>query len=225
MKKPVLVALAVIPFVVGLAWVLMSNPTPKKASTAQAEGTAEVLPSTGWSTGASGKGSSGSSGFHYDRKKTAELRKAILAALQSDAQPATGASAEQPRAPKPGPETPSPPAAGSGDLTMSPYAKSIRDRMKDDLIPMAASCYKNLLAKRPDAGGKIVLEFEIIHDEKLGGVVNEAALGDAGTLADDELTTCITESLSGVYFESPPGRGKVTVKYPVELSPDEPDAD
>jgi hypothetical protein len=162
------------------------------------------------------------SGMHRDPVKSEAIRRAILRALQSDAQ--SSAPVEPPVMPG----RPQRFENGGKDVPddggMSAYAKSIQDRMREDLIPMAEGCYKNLLAKHPDAGGKVVMEFEILHDEKLGGVVNEPELGDGGTLNDREFSTCVRESLSAVYFDAPPGKGKITVKYPITLSPDEPDA-
>jgi hypothetical protein len=220
-KSPKLLALVAIPIVAALVWLMLPDAASKRRADAESSVPESASSASGWSPASARP----TSGLHYDRKKAAELRVAILAALQADAQPPPVATNAPPSAPKTPQKQLEGPAAGASEQTMSPYAKSIQSRMREDLLPMAESCYKNLLAKRPDAGGKIQLEFEIIHDDKLGGVVNEGALGDAGTLVDDELTTCITESLSGVYFEAPPGKGKVTVKYPLTLSPDEPDAD
>jgi hypothetical protein len=163
------------------------------------------------------------SGMHRDPIKSEAIRRAILLALQSDAQ--ASAPAQQPVVPSRSRPFENAGEGVSSDGGISAYAKSIRERMREDLIPMALGCYKNLLAKHPDAGGKVVMEFEILHDEKLGGVVNEPELGDGGTLNDVDFSTCVRESLSAVYFDAPPGKGKITVKYPITLSPDEPDAD
>jgi hypothetical protein len=165
------------------------------------------------------------SGVSHDPKKAKELRQAILRALSADASTAAHKNdreSESESRPGTARNQATVPEQNSSDAGMSVYAKSIQSRVREDLMPMAAGCYKNLLAKRADAGGTIVIEFEILHDESLGGVVNEPTLGDGGTLADDELSTCIRESLSNISFEAPPGKGRVTVKYPLIFSPEDP---
>jgi hypothetical protein len=161
----------------------------------------------------------------HDANKARELREAILRALAADAGPAprdnTAAPTLEGSHQRTARGTPSEDNPTDGGL--AGYAKSIQARVREDLLPMAGSCYEILLAKRADAGGTIMVEFEIIHDETLGGVVNEPLIGDGGTLRDDELSTCIRESLSNISFEAPPGKGRVTIKYPLTLAPEDPD--
>lgn len=142
-----------------------------------------------------------------DRAAHAELQKKIHEALW----------AQSGQAPRAGESTP-PNAA-----TLSPAY--IQERIRDDFKPMAVKCYEELLARTPDAGGRAVMEFTIVADEKLGGVVEDTALGDGGTLTDPGFGTCLRESLSTVSFAPPPKGGKTTVRYPFLFSPgDEPPA-
>ena len=100
----------------------------------------------------------------------------------------------------------------------------VQSRIREDFKPMAAKCYEELLSRHPDAGGTEVMEFTIVADEKLGGIVEETNLGDGGTMVDPSFSTCMRESLSTVAFAPPPKGGKTTVHYPFSFSPgdDEP---
>ena len=138
----------------------------------------------------------------------AELKKKIYGALwaESGKQPSQGDSERVP------PST----------ASLSPAY--IQERIREDFKPMAAKCYEELLSRTPDAGGKAVMEFTIVADEKLGGIVEDTVLGDGGTLVDPSFATCMRESLSTVAFAAPPKGGKTTVHYPFLFTPgdDEP---
>lgn len=99
----------------------------------------------------------------------------------------------------------------------------IQQRIREDFKPMAVKCYEDLLAKRPDAGGLAKMEFTIVADEKLGGMVEETKLGEGSTLVDPAFSTCLLESLSTVSFAPPEKGGKTTVHYPITFSPDDED--
>ena len=49
-------------------------------------------------------------------------------------------------------------------------------------------------------------------------------LGPGSTLDDPEVLTCLRESMMSVTFDAPPEGGEVTVKYPIEFSPEDDDA-
>ncbi len=105
----------------------------------------------------------------------------------------------------------------------------VRERVREDFFPMARECYGAFLDQRHDAGrtdvnGSIVMKFTIVGDEKVGGVVEEASLGDAGTLTDETLATCFRESMMSMAFRPPPRRGQVTVEYPIAFADDDDDA-
>lgn len=138
----------------------------------------------------------------------AELKKKIYGALWT----------ESGRSPSPSEREQVPPSTAK----LSP--EYIQSRIREDFKPMATKCYEELLSRTPDAGGTAVMEFTIVADEKLGGIVEETVLGDAGTLVDPAFSTCMRESLGTVAFNPPPKGGKTTVHYPFSFSPgpDEP---
>ncbi len=104
-------------------------------------------------------------------------------------------------------------------------ADYLRQRVKEDFLPMAKGCYNELLARAPKAAGKIVVKMKIVGDEKVGGIVEDATIDrDAGTLPDEKLETCFRESMMSMAFAPPPHGGSVTVIYPFTLAGSDPDA-
>ncbi len=100
--------------------------------------------------------------------------------------------------------------------------KYIQDVVRSDYFPMAAKCYEELLTRHPDAGGTVTLDFKILGDESVGGVVDELEVHAADSVADERLTTCIRESMLSLAFRPPPDDGWVTITYPIVFAPDEP---
>ncbi len=98
----------------------------------------------------------------------------------------------------------------------------LRERIREDFVPMARQCYEQLLGRRPDASGRALTEFVIIGDERLGGVVDEVSVQpDDGGLADEGFATCLRESMYTVAFRPPPGRGSLRVRYPFIFRPED----
>ncbi len=102
--------------------------------------------------------------------------------------------------------------------------KYIQARVREDLFPLALDCYTDALKRNPKLAGKLVVSFRIIGDRKVGGVVDEAKLVDGTSIDDREMQTCVRESMMSVSFDAPPHDGEVTVVYPIEFAPDEPDS-
>lgn len=147
-----------------------------------------------------------------DRALRDRIREAIVRAWSADA----GA----PRAAGGGEAAPLaiPPHAGTLD------ARFIRERVREDFLPMASACYDLLLQRRPAGEGRVTMEFEIVADANLGGLVEDARfVGDAGAadsgVWEGEFLTCMRESMMTVAFLRPEGDGRVTVRYPFRLSP------
>ncbi len=104
----------------------------------------------------------------------------------------------------------------------------IRSRIQDDLVPMATTCYDQLLTRSPGARGEMAMEFTIVGAPGVGGVVEEAELdcGAAreGPLTEPDFARCIRESLMTVSFQPPDERGRIRVRYPLRFAPEAPDA-
>lgn len=112
---------------------------------------------------------------------------------------------------------------GSGNQVNEALGRYVQDRVTKDFFPMAASCYQELLATRPGAAGKVVLDVTIVGDRSVGGVVDAVDVDADSTLKDEQLVVCLRESMFGTPFEPPPtGQEKVTFTFPIELSGDPP---
>jgi hypothetical protein len=106
---------------------------------------------------------------------------------------------------------------GRDAATISP--EYIRERVREDFFPLARECYEAALEAQPKLAGKLVISFVIVGDDEIGGVVDSAELTEGNTIVDEELVTCMLESMLSMSFEAPSGGGSVTVTYPFLLSP------
>lgn len=94
----------------------------------------------------------------------------------------------------------------------------LQKAVREQYIPVAKSCYDELLSRLPQAAGKVVLYFSIVGDQETGGVVDHVETQDGTTFDDPEFLLCMRESLYSTLFDPPP-YGETTVEYPLELSP------
>ncbi|MFO0740294.1 MAG: AgmX/PglI C-terminal domain-containing protein [Labilithrix sp.] len=223
MKAKNLAILVVVMLVVGFAiiGVLVREDRKARAAAARDSGSNLVVET---STGVMPPGPltppiSDASSPLADRKKRDELRRKILEAwAKGEKGPEVAAEAKQGRFEE------HPNADGWG---IEP--KYIQSSFREQMFPMAQACYQDFLARKPDAGGRLVLSFKIVADENLGGVVEEWDDHDAGMVSewtgDAKMETCVRESLMTVTFPPPAKGGVLTVIYPVVLEPGDDDDD
>jgi hypothetical protein len=115
-------------------------------------------------------------------------------------------------------------APSIGGVRLDP--NDIQKVVREDFFPLARQSYDAARAKDPALGGTIELELSILGDPSIGGVVNDATLGDKTTIDDAAMQqTCMRESMTSVTFDAPPRGGEVTVVYSIVFSPDEPGGD
>jgi hypothetical protein len=102
----------------------------------------------------------------------------------------------------------------------------IRERIRDDLLPLARSCYDQLIERTPDAGNfRVVMAFRIVGDEHIGGIIDDASfLSDAGA-GDATFEECMRGSTMSLAFRPPPHSGTLTVHYPLTFTRDTPDGE
>ncbi|MEO7113223.1 MAG: AgmX/PglI C-terminal domain-containing protein [Polyangiaceae bacterium] len=126
------------------------------------------------------------------------------------------------------PTSEAPVKSGSGDYPVMPHGEGASDpalrdyihqKIKDDYLPLAKSCYENALVKTPDLSGRLVMKFKIVGDKRVGGVVDSVETDPETTMHDDPFLQCVQESMMAVSFDAPPNDGSVTVKYPLIFSP------
>jgi hypothetical protein len=113
-----------------------------------------------------------------------------------------------------------PSGAGSGAGTSNLTATYLQQRIRDDFYPLAVACYEAALVQEPKLRGKIVVDFMIVGDVSVGGIVDQAKMNGATDIQNPELRECMLQSMLSMVFEAPESGGWVTVTYPFELSPD-----
>jgi len=109
---------------------------------------------------------------------------------------------------------------GTGNQAQKALSDYVARLMSEQFLPLATECYEALLSAQPQAAGTVTLEFSVLGDPVVGGVVVDVTLGKETTLADETFRTCMTESMYAVVFDAPPGKDStVSVKQSFELSP------
>ncbi len=139
---------------------------------------------------------------------------------------AASATAKAPPREAPSQAPPARAAASDEDRPKGHYdPKYIQKHVREDIFPLLRECYEEALSRRPKLGGKLILTFTIAGDPSVGGIVEEADFAEESSIQDEEMRTCVRESLMTLTFEKPPeGGGYVTVRYPIEFSADDEDA-
>jgi hypothetical protein len=148
----------------------------------------------------------------HDPVKREEMRTRLLQALAEARR-----EADEEKAHPAAPGDPPPASRGNREPNdLKELGAFVSQAIKEDFIPMARACSRELASRKPDAGGSTRVAFKLLGDKKIGGVVDEAHIErDKSTLADDEFETCIRESMYGVYFDPPPFGGEATLNFDV----------
>lgn len=110
-----------------------------------------------------------------------------------------------------------PRAAPMGSLSK----EYIRDTVAEDVVPLVRECYDNLLEKDPEIAGRMVMQFAIMGDESVGGIVDEMEFAEESEIQDEDFRECVSESMMSTVFEPPEEGGKVIVKYPFVFTTDD----
>lgn len=98
----------------------------------------------------------------------------------------------------------------------------IQARIREDFFPLARECYEAALERDATLAGRLVMSFNIVGDDDVGGIVESAETTEDSTLVDKELLYCMRESMLSMSFEAPANGGTVSVVYPFVFSPDGP---
>lgn len=92
----------------------------------------------------------------------------------------------------------------------------------EELMPLAAECEALARATRPDLTGMLVLDFEILADEELGGVVEAVVPGQLNEVDDPTLLECMRESILSITLPAPPQGGRDAISLSIPLDPPAP---
>ena len=98
----------------------------------------------------------------------------------------------------------------------------IRERVREDLIPLALECYTSALEDDEELAGKLVFQFRIVGEPDVGGIVDDAQIAPESDIQHAELQECMRESLMSMSFDPPENGGAMDVTYPFEFSPEGP---
>lgn len=111
------------------------------------------------------------------------------------------------------------PAAGASAGEVSELDKGYIRTQLAALLPLIKECYENALITQPTLAGKLVVDFTIIAEPDVGGLVSESAINDAhSTIADAPLRECVQETMYAAHFPAPLDGGEVRVTYPFEFA-------
>jgi TonB family protein len=101
-----------------------------------------------------------------------------------------------------------PAQAGGGTLDKDAIRKVVRAHIEE-----IRHCYNEGLLRKPELGGKLMVDFEIA----ASGAVSSSTIAES-TLGDATVETCIAGAVKSWKFPQPQG-GSVQVSYPFELQP------
>jgi hypothetical protein len=145
------------------------------------------------------------SGTIVDRKRRDEVRAKLLPALGAirwELDPHTGFSVP----------------AGVGP-TRNLTKDYIEERIHNDFFPLARACYESALVRLPGLRGRLAIDFLILGDAKVGGIVEQAKIDETSEITDPEFATCMRESMLSMVFDAPENDGWVSVTYPIVFAP------
>lgn len=120
----------------------------------------------------------------------------------------------------------SPAPAGATDLERTPtkteakLAQSYIMNAIEEMKPLLLECYTAALEDDPGLGeGKMLVEFEVVGDHELGGVIAESRiLEERSELVAPGLNECLRESMYALELPEPEGRGRLKVTYPFQFT-------
>lgn len=98
----------------------------------------------------------------------------------------------------------------------------LRAVIMEDIVPVAQECYQQELEDDPEMEGKVKLEFTVLADQEIGGVVEDASVMDDGTTIESEdLRECLAQATMAIELDPPErGSGRMTVQYAIVMTPD-----
>jgi hypothetical protein len=89
------------------------------------------------------------------------------------------------------------------------------------LLPLLKECYDNALVAQPALSGKLMVDFTIVAEPGIGGLVSESSIKDAdSTITDAAMRECVQETMYAAQFPAPLDGGEVRVTYPFAFAAD-----
>jgi hypothetical protein len=109
---------------------------------------------------------------------------------------------------------------GTGNQADKPLGRYTNALIQDEFFPMARGCVEDFNARssRP-VRGSLVLAAVVVGDPSVGGVVDSVNITPGSSLQDEELMTCMRESMLAMEFGAPPeGAPQVDFSLPISFS-------
>ena len=125
----------------------------------------------------------------------------------------------------PAPDRPDEPehAGGSGGIKDRSDGKlsNLIGTINEDLMPLADECYEQARETDPDLTGMLDLDFQVIADEDIGGLVDAVDLGQENEIENQDLVECVRETILSTIFPSPNETGEQGVRLTIRFTPDD----
>ncbi|MBL4683548.1 MAG: hypothetical protein JKY37_03075 [Nannocystaceae bacterium] len=93
--------------------------------------------------------------------------------------------------------------------------------INEDFMPLADECYQQALEADPALRGMLDVNFEILADEDVAGMVDAIELGEENEIHDAGMLECIRETMLSTIFPSPGHTGHDAVRLTLRFSPEE----
>lgn len=113
------------------------------------------------------------------------------------------------------------PSEGITDRTGGKFGTLI-GAINDDFLPLAQECYEQALETDPELRGMLDMNFQIIADEDIGGIVDEVELGEENELHNPGMHECVRETMLSTLFPPPPDSGSTGVRLTLRFEPEQP---
>lgn len=216
--------LAVLVVVGALVWWLLGRDEPRVV-----EGRAEA-PKAQVAEAAKGSKAPSSSADAVDKPVTEKRRldKAEREAVRKKILEGIREHQARPREPKPSPtpdrrDEPESERSGTGGIKdrSDGELSNLIATINDDLMPLADECYEQARETDPDLTGMLDINFQVIADEDIGGLVDAVDLGQENEIENEALVECVRETILSTIFPSPNQTGEQGVRLTLRFTPDE----
>jgi RNA polymerase sigma factor (sigma-70 family) len=155
------------------------------------------------------------------------VRKADSPAAQAALRASIQRRAEQRRRAAP-PSMPADPAArsSSAPAPTMPRGEQMTGYIQAavrDIVPLLSECYREGLARRPDLGGDVMVDFKIEGEPDVGAVISSSKIvPEKSSIQDPVVLECIQETMYALQLDPPAEGDSVRVVYRFAFSPGEP---
>lgn len=93
--------------------------------------------------------------------------------------------------------------------------------INEDFMPLADECYQQALETTPALHGMLDVNFEILADEDVAGMVDAIDLGEENEIHDAGMLECVRETMLSTIFPSPGHTGHDAVRLTLRFAPEE----